>query len=796
MNSEQPHLQSVKTTKPQFSRAHSLRSSAASNDYLTDYASESSSTKSDISKISYETPPSRISLPIVQQPQVDSEMTLPARPGAVQPTRLTTRNNGQRQSRTLSSFERMSPPTPGVDDSPYIRFAIEQLTRDEDVMGHGRHDSVASKRPATMRPVPAETPEEPAVVGPPPQRQQQPHPRTPPTSQRPIPRRPVPDERLIAVHPPDGQRWADLGYLPVPMRLWALGLYLFLCLLVVAGLIFSNVFTSRNSGLYDYDGIASPRYFIFQYLPPLLGIILILWLFVIEAAMYRIVPYLIMESDHSKDRLLQNYRLTPANFVLPDMSWFWNGEPLLGLTFLIFWLTNITVPLLSCLFQTLWITNDGPARWRWTPVQAVGWTLVAIYTLLVLALVYCAFRFRSTKSALIWDPASLADLIALFRRSNVLADFERTEVFPSLTDKLPPRILKLGYWMTNQRPEIFHGIGEENAIIKRLTLNFETPEKANDSQDSSFDMERQRYSAAPSFTRDIHSPFVRYRWVPWFLRDGAVVAWIVIAIILIIAFLVVSFVNQAVQQGFRPFLPSRTQTNGFSSSNFLYSFLPALLGMILFLVWQPIDIFFRSMQPFANLASPAGESAGRTILASYTSCTPGVVTVQALVNRDFKVAYVSFVGLLAAAIPVLAGGVFTAQLFQSDDQVRMVASMPGYIALCVITTIYALSYLTIWPTRKRYLPHKTDTIGDLLSFLYASPLLSEAGLTNIRTKADLVGRFVGAPQGLTGDWREKRPTAKYGYGVYIGRDGREHLGIDRFLRPDSGEMLITTGTTR
>lgn len=690
----------------------------------------------------------------------------------------------------------MSPPTPGVDDSPYIRFAIEQLTRDEDVMGHGRHGSMAGNGHATMKPVPDETPEAQAVAGPPLQSEQQPHPRTPPTSQRPVSRRPVPEERLIAVHPPEGQQWADLGFLPVPLRLWALGVYLFLCLLMIAGLIFSNVFTSRNHGLYDYDGNASPQYFVFQYLPQLLSIILILWLFVIEAAMYRTIPYLIMSTKHNNDRLLQNLRITPANFVLPDISWFRNGEPALGLTFFTFWLMNITVPLFSCLFQTRWITNDGPARWRWTPVQGVGWALVVLYILLVVALIYCIFRFRGTESALMWDPTSLADLIALFRRSNVLADFERTEILPSVTGKMAPRLLTLGYWTTNQRPEIFHGIGEENAVFKRLTLTFDTPEKANDSQDSSFDMERQRYSSAPSFTRDIHSPFVRYRCVPWFLRDGAVVAWIVVAVILAMAFLIVSFVNHAVQGGFKPLLPSRTQNDGFSSSNFLYSFLPALLGMITFLVWQPIDTFFRRIQPFANLASPAGATAEQSILASYTSCLPIEVTVQALANRDFKVAYISFVGLLAATIPVLAGGVFTAQLFRGDDQVRMVASMPGYIALCVFTTIYALSYLGIWPTRKRYLPHESDTLGDLLSFLYASPLLSEAGLTSIRTKADLVSRFLGAPQGLTGDWREKRPTARYGYGVYIGRDGREHLGIDRFLRPNSGEMLITTGTTQ
>lgn len=813
MTSEQPQLLSVKSesllfpciyiqltptlaTKPQYLRSPSLLSSAASNEHFSDYASDSASAKSNDTKASYETPPSRISTPIAQQRQIDSEMTLPPRPSAAQPAPLKIRNTEQGQSRTLSSFDNMSPPTPGVDDMPYIRFAIEQLTRDEDVMGHGRHGSLTSNEP-TLMPVPEETPDEQTIPqAPPPEAQ---NPQTPATPQRPISRRPVPDERLIAVHPPEGQRWADLGFVPAPLRLWALALYLVVLLLIIAGLIFSNVFASRNHALYDYDGDATQRYFIFQYLPQLLGLIIILWLFIIEAAMYRCIPYLIMSTTHHQGRLMQGFRISPANFILPDLSWFRNGEPVFGIIFFIFWLMNITVPLLSCLFQTQWIVNDGPARWRWTPVQGVGWVLVALYVPLAGTVTYCTFWFRSTRSALMWDPTCLADLIVLFRRSNICTDFERTEVCETLAARTPPKVLRMGYWSTSQRPEIFHGIGEEGAIFRKPTLDPTSTEKVNDSQDSSFDMERQRYSYASSFTRNIHSPFVRYRLVPWFLRDGAVVAWIVIAILLMIAFLVVSFVNQAVERGFTPLLPSRTDADGFSSSNFLYSFLPSLLGMILFLAWQPIDVFFRAAQPFANLSSPAGASAERSLLASYTACIPVEVTVQALANGDFKVAYVSFIGLVALALPVLAGGVFTAQLFRGAiEEVRIVASMPGYIALCVLTTIYALSYLTIWPTRKRYLPHKIDTIADLLSFLYASPLLDEAGMANIRTKADLVARFVGAPLGLTGDGREKRPTARYAFGIYLGREGdrKEHLGIDRLSRPGSGEMLITTGKAR
>ena len=36
------------------------------------------------------------------------------------------------------SANEVSPPTPGVDDSPYIHFAIDQLTRDEELLGRRR----------------------------------------------------------------------------------------------------------------------------------------------------------------------------------------------------------------------------------------------------------------------------------------------------------------------------------------------------------------------------------------------------------------------------------------------------------------------------------------------------------------------------------------------------------------------------------------------------------------------------------------------------------------------------------
>ncbi|EXJ89059.1 hypothetical protein A1O3_02123 [Capronia epimyces CBS 606.96] len=810
-------IQTVRRETPQYLRTQSLQSSFATNEYFSDYASDAASQKSDDTQASYETPPSRISTPLIQQTQVDSEMTLPTRPGIVPPAALNTRhqpNEGQSTVRMVSNCNEMSPPTPEIDDTPYLRFAIEQLTRDEDVLGRGRHSTATAEgNTPVLPPSEPESPENfqtPTPSPPPPSPPRQPR---NPRPQSQIQRKPVREEVMIPVDLSKDLR-SRLGFVPIPLRLSMLALYLMLCLLMIGALLFSLIFASGNHGLYDYDGNATPRYFVFQYLPQLLGIILIIWLFVIEAAVYRSLPYFCMLSSGRNHSVLQDMRILPANYLLPDLTFFRTGERLLGVTFVVFWLTSLTVPLLSCLYETQWITDDGPARFRWTTVRGVGWTLVALYIILCAGIVHCMVRFRRRNSNLLWDPCSLADLICLFRRSNICADFEQTEVSPEPNRQVLPRTTRLGFWTTTERPDVFHAVGEEYAPIKRFS--FPPQPMAKPSSDGllhpndTVDVEaQQRHSYGSAFSRNIHSPFVRYRWAPWYLRDSAVLAWIIAAILLLIAFLVVSFVNRAVQHGFAPLLTSLTDSAGFSPADFLYSFLPSFLGMVLFLAWQPIAMYFRAVQPFCNLSQPTGTDARHSLLLAYPAQGPIGVMVRSLRNRDYRVSYISFISILALSIPVLAGGVFTAQFFSAENEVRMVASMPGYIALCVLAAIYTLSYLVIWPTRKRYLPHNINTIASLMSWLYASPLLADGALQNVSSRAELVERLTGSSvqsATLTGDpaveeGEKSRPSrrqrrtnqgagTRYAFGVYVGRDGKEHLGIDRLQRPGSREMMV------
>ena len=57
----------------------------------------------------------------------------------------------------------------------------------------------------------------------------------------------------------------------------------------------------------------------------------------------------------------------------------------------------------------------------------------------------------------------------------------------------------------------------------------------------------------------------------------------------------------------------------------------------------------------------------------------------------------------------------------------------------------------------------------------------------------------------TGDGRKRargpekqiEAESRYGFGIYIGIDGKEHLGIDRMYRPGSSDMMVvTSGQTK
>lgn len=597
--------------------------------------------------------------------------------------------------------------------------------------------------------------------------------------------------------PHDDLRYSKLNSLPGVLRPLPMIVLVACCILMIGALIFCNIWSTQHNGLWDYDGVGSGRYFVFQFLPQLLASVIILWLFVVEAAVHRVLPFTALSSERSSERLsvLHSMPLFPSRFLLPNVGYFGQRQSLLGFCFFIFWISIFTIPLQASAFQTRLISLGGQDTWRWTAVLPVAWTLVALYALLAIALLTTLTYFNKRRTGLIWDATSLADLLVLIQRSNILHEFDGSETYLESRPEKPTSSYRLGYWrMSNEPHDIFYAIGEENKPMRRYSLlQGKLREKALEPafQDpAGFDIEGQRplkSATLGSLQIKIHSPAVRYRWTPWFLQDTFLIAWIATAIVLLVAFIVVSFVRHAVRDGFVPLLTSSTNSLGFSPADFLYSFIPSLIGLIFFLLWQSIDMYFRALQPFSNLANPRGTSAAESVLLNYTSCSPVAVTVKAAAAGHYKVAWLSFVSLLSVTLPILGGGIFTAQYFTSKQEVRVAACMPAFYALLGFVILYATSFLFIWPTQRRHLPHDIKTLADLISFVYQSPMLNDAAFKGPRSKTDLVTRLLSAPPG-------EKTQPRYAFGVFRGRDGKEHLGIDRLQRPGSGEMLITTGT--
>lgn len=775
--------------------------------------------------------------------------------------------------------------TPGLDDTPYIRFAIDQLTRDEEIRGtrtyaaptagvggsrHQRAESLQQAQQTQQRASQQRLSEEsvlpvetgvhyqgsgymeqqkavsagtghaaPATI---PARHPHHTVSSRPTSGPAVPLQPEPtgspDVFLPFSAPWDSPAHPPLDFIPGILRPVWLGLFVFLMVLMLAGLLFCAIFSNTNNGLWAYENFGDNRYFVFQYLPTIFGMLFIVWLCEIQGAATRIAPFIGLSSNSTRARSNAVFLdLYPTQFLTPNIEYFRSGQPIIGACFFVFWLFLFTVPLLASSFNVQFFGPVRSGSWRWVAVQGVIWTTILLYLFTIIALILLAIHmFRST-TGLKWDPRSLADLFTLLERSNIMADYAGTETFLKSVEfrqRLWNRTDRLGYWHTTRRPQdIFYGIGEEGGITRvysveggRIKEKVPCHPLAHTSHQGSLQHRDSAGAGVYSIRADIRSLSIRRRFLPWFLRDSALVAWSIIAVVLYIAFLAISFINDALDDGFSPSLRAGSNTAGFSAANFLYSFIPALLGILLFLFWQPIDLAYRRLEPWAQLSNHQGATAERSLLLDYSASFPLIVTIKSLVNRHWTVAYLSFISTVNTTLPILAGGMFWAQYYTSTQTVRIAAFPAALYALCFFLALYVASFFVLYPgRRKRALPHDCRSLSQVISWCYLSRLLSDRAFARCSTKAELVTRLVGAPTLLRESGflasvsnlvsrngsrlrLDEKPLSssrpgngprhhvhlpaevRYGFGVYVGRDGREHLGVDRVRRDGGTEMVL------
>ena len=425
------------------------------------------------------------------------------------------------QSRARSSVARdfdnqASPPTPGQDDTPYIRFAIDQLTRDEDVRGSRaypgeRNPGVAyvvqpgDAQLRDVRPsVPGAYPEDNRLrdsqseagvaIG---QAHAYPQPQPPASQQWPARAQdfdepPVPprspklasanaitrnNEKLSSQRrdsdrpdpfvyvPNDGQLHQKLSFVPAILRPLAMSLFVLFALVLLALLLATAISSLINSGLADYGYFGDSMYFVFEYLPTFLGAILFLWVVQIHVAVYRIAPFVAISSAHPRAREAGvDLPIHPKTFLLPYLGHFKAKQAVVGIFMLVAWLQIFTLPLLASTYNVYFYGEGDDGQWRWIATQAAIWIVIGLYILLVVSAIVLLIWLRKQETGLRWDPRSLADMVALLERSNALSMTE--------DDELRHEPARLGYWRTQRgNNEVFQSYGVADKSARRYGLN-------------------------------------------------------------------------------------------------------------------------------------------------------------------------------------------------------------------------------------------------------------------------------------------------------------------------------------
>ncbi|KAL7930984.1 hypothetical protein V8C35DRAFT_310937 [Trichoderma chlorosporum] len=644
--------------------------------------------------------------------------------------------------------------TPGIDDTPYIQYALQALVGGQST-SIPSHLVSSSSDGYSDRYEPLRGFDESAAYNSPihqdrSARDNHPRPEPPPQKGPPspgqLPRRSTASfdptgassSRWIPVSKnmqkdldPHGRTLQALNFKPWILRAFSMAILAILILLMMAALIFSARYSYAHSGLTPYPGsIYSGQYFLFRILPQLLAAVIFIYAQGVVTASLRILPFAAMASEDPRTRYMAPFqRLYRNTFLLPQFIGPWQFKIFDVAT----WLAIFTIPLQSAAFTCIFVHE----KWIWAPVQPIVWALVGLYGVLLLATINLMVYWIMQWTGLVWDIRSIGDLLPLLNRSNIMASYRRDDLAEDakmFKSQLRERWFdRLGYWKAEDMTTggIWYTIG------------------ASPVQDSRFSSGAMGKGAGHDAPIDLKGAAPRLlidntvgKYLPLYLRDGPLIFSVAATFVLLIALVVVSFLPQTqLESGFLPMLSAKPDRNAFSPADFVFSFVPALAGMILFLQFQIVDQSLRIVQPWADLHDMNGSLAQRSLLADYAACLPLQATWRALRNGHWRVAAVSLLAFLFIFIPVLGGGLLMA-LTGPNTTVRMYPSMPVFGVLLAFLFLYVGGLSLMVPHRRQFLlPRPVTSIAGIISLCSDEELTQDAAFRSVRGRRDLESRL-------------------------------------------------------
>jgi len=176
-------------------------------------------------------------------------------------------------------------------------------------------------------------------------------------------------------------------------------------------------------------------------------------------------------------------------------------------------------------------------------------------------------------------------------------------------------------------------------------------------------------------------------------------------------------------------------------------------------VWELLEKELRVLEPFWILFNRNAHSSVLTL--DYSSTIPGFIILKALSKGHLLLAWVTFVTILIEVLTVVLGSLDS----QGGEESRLSSRMSFFLAIFIFLIVLGTGWLVLQKRRHPFLPRQPGTISSVLAFIHQSRMLMD---------------FEGTEQKTT--LARKRKLAKvgrrYGFGWYLGRDGKRHLGID------------------
>ncbi|KAF1997720.1 hypothetical protein P154DRAFT_524588 [Amniculicola lignicola CBS 123094] len=513
----------------------------------------------------------------------------------------------------------------------------------------------------------------------------------------------------------------ELDFMPTMLRAWALGAVMVFNLIVLALLLYLWLRGSLE--------FTNPwGYLIVQIVPPIIGTITASLWRSIAVNISRVMPYILAASPSGAilgKSILGSY--------FPGLSLRNALQTRNGLLVFVWILDFLSATLLSFKASLL---NTYDYR-SFIQVIVTPWSLYAligVYIFMVVVLIWLIiFLQRNTHTGLRWDPVSLADHVALFRKSDFLQRFEGTDIADrdSMMERLWSDRIKLGYWRVTrpsqpERVEIWHGFAKfekKEPVLKgkgAAKSQSKTSHQVNRVQTTSVQA-TCRPTEQPIETKEystIQVSKTRYYDIAFNLEHKAAYAWMVFTVLLIA--LLITALALGMADGIETSI-------SYGWSTVVFQVIITFMTIMYTWFWQDVDTFTRTMQPFRRMYKPL--PASENLLLEYSCLPPGVVTYVAFQNEHWKVAWTSIISLLQRLLPILCGASTTVVPAANDGRI-IYASKPLFITMIIWLSCYffLIPYEVFSDGVLKHLPRGYSSIADLVSWIYASKILrAEAG---------------------------------------------------------------------